>query len=54
MKTPSKYYNTIEMEDEVSNQILQSVRKHTSSGFDPDLNKNLPEQLINMFIQEIK
>ena len=54
MKSPRKYCNTIEIEGEDSNQNLQSVRKHTSSGFDPDLNKNLPEQLINRFMQEIK
>ena len=54
MKIPSKYYNTIEIEDEDSNQNLQSVRKHTSLDFDPYFKKNLPEQLINRFIQEIK
>ena len=54
MKSSSKYYNTIEIEDEDPDPNLQSVRKYTSSGFDPDLNKNLPEQLINRFMQEIK
>ena len=34
------------MEGEDSDKNLQSVRMHTSSGFDPDL-KNLPKQLIN-------
>ena len=43
MKSPSKYYNTIEMEDEDPYQYLQSVRMNTSSVFDPDLNKNLSE-----------
>ena len=49
-KSSSKYYNTIEKEDEDPDQNLQSVRKHTSSGFDPDLNIKLPEQLINRFM----
>ena len=51
MKSPSKYYNTIETEDEDPDPKLQWV---TSSGFDPDLNKKLPEQLINRFAKEIK
>ena len=42
------------MQDKDSDPNLQSVRKHTSSGFDLGLNKNLPEQLINRFMQEIK
>ena len=54
MKSSSKYYNTIEIEDEDPDLNLQSVRKYTCSDFDPDLNKNFPEQLINRFMQEIK
>ena len=46
MKSSSKYYKTIEMEDEDPYQNLQSVRMHTSSCFDLDLNKNVSEQLI--------
>ena len=42
------------MEDEDPDPNLQSVRKFTSSGFDPDLNKNLQELLINRLMQEIK
>ena len=45
MKSPCKYCNTIEMEDENPDSSLQWIRKHTSSGFDPYLNKNLSEQL---------
>ena len=54
MKSTSKYYNTIEMEGEDSDKNLQLVRKYTSSGFDPDLNKNLQEHVISRFMQEIK
>ena len=42
------------MEDGVTDPNLQLVRKHTSSGFDPDLNKNLQEHVISRFMQEIK
>ena len=45
MKSPSKYYNTIEIENEDPDLNLQSIRKHTSSGFDPDLNKNYQNSL---------
>ena len=38
MKSPSKYYNTIEMDDDIPDSNLWSVRKYTKSGFDPDLN----------------
>ena len=54
MTLSSKYYNTIEMEDKEFDQSLQSVRKHNSSGIDPDLNKNLSEKPIKRFMQEIK
>ena len=53
MTLSSKYYNTIEMEDEDSDPNLQSVRKHTSSDFDPDLNKNLSEQLIKCLCKKL-
>ena len=54
MKSTSKYYNTIKIEDEDLDPNLQSVRKnYTSSDFDPDLNKNLSEQLIKRFNKEI-
>ena len=36
MKSSSKYWNTIEMEDEDISLNLQSLRKQTSSGFESD------------------
>ena len=53
MKSPSRYYNTIEIEDEDLNLNLKLTRKQTNSGYDLDLNQKFTRTAHNVYTKEL-